>query len=94
MKKILFIFSIIGLFLFNSCSDMLDTDPTDKVSGTAIFSDAENSMTALNGIYRLMYSGNWGGGWNDENGGLPAFILVFDLMADDHIMDSGGSGWF
>ena len=94
MKKILFIFSIMGLFLFNSCSDMLDTDPTDKVSGTAIFSDAENAIASINGIYRLMYTGGWGGGWNDENGGLPAFILVFDLMADDHIMDSGGSGWF
>ena len=78
-----------------SCSDtLLDTDPTDKVSGTAIFMDAENSLTALNGIYRLMYSGNWGGDWEPENGGLPAFILAFDLMAEDHLMDGSGSGWF
>lgn len=94
MKKILFIFFLVGIFSLNSCSDMLNTDPTDRVSGTAIFSDAQNSLTALNGIYRLMYTGGWGSGWNDENGGLPAFILVFDLMAEDHIMDGSGSGWF
>lgn len=95
MKKILFIFSLVGLLFVNGCSDsILDTDPTDRVSGTAIFADAENSLTALNGMYRLMYTGGWGGSWNDENGGLPAFILQFDLMADDHIMDGSGSGWF
>lgn len=95
MKKIFFILSLIGFFFINGCSDsILDTDPTDKVSGTAIFADAENSLTALNGIYRLMYTGNWGSGWNDENGGLPAFILQFDIMAEDHVMDASGSGWY
>lgn len=94
MKKILFIFSLVGIFLFSNCADMLDTSPTDKVPGTAIFSDAEAALGAINGIYRLMYTGGWGSGWNDENGGLPAFILQFDLMAEDHIMDGSGSGWF
>lgn len=94
MKKILFIFSLVGILLFSGCSDMLDTDPTDRVSGSAIFGDAQNALTAVNGIYRTLYSGGWGSGWNDENGGLPAFILVFDLYAEDHIMDGSGSGWY
>ncbi len=95
MKKTLFILSLVGLFFINGCSDsILDTDPTDKVSGTAIFADAENSLTALNGMYRLMYTAGWGSNWTHENGGLPAFILQFDVMAEDHIMDGGGSGWF
>ena len=95
MKKILLIFSLIGALFMQSCSDtILDTDPTDKVSGTAIFMDAENSLTALNGIYRLMYTGGWGSAWEPENGGLPAYILAFDLMAEDHLMDASGSGWF
>lgn len=95
MKKIFLLLSLVGLFFVSSCSeDKLNTDPTNRVSGTAIFSDAQNSLTAINGMYRMLYTGGWGGGWNDENGGLPAFILVFDLMADDHIMDAEGSGWF
>lgn len=94
MKKILSILLALGLIISSGCSHMLDTDPTNQVSGTAIFSDAQNSLSAINGIYRLMYSGNWGTAWNDENGGLPAFILVFDLMGEDHIMDGSGSGWF
>lgn len=94
MKKIYLLFLLVGLLFFSGCSDMLDTDPTNQVSGTAIFSDAQNSLSAINGMYRLMYTGGWGGGWNDENGGLPAFILVFDLMGEDHIMDGSGSGWY
>ena len=95
MKKILLILSLVGAMFFYNCSDsILDTVPTESVSGTDIFSDAENALTAVNGIYRLLYSGEWGGGWEPENGGLPAFILAFDLLAEDHVMDAGGSGWF
>ncbi|MFA5642470.1 MAG: RagB/SusD family nutrient uptake outer membrane protein [Bacteroidales bacterium] len=94
MKKIFLLFTLVGLFTFSGCSDMLDTDPTNKVSGTAIFSDAQNSLSAINGMYRLMYTGGWGGGWEAENGGLPAFNLVFDLMGEDHVMDGSGSGWY
>ncbi len=95
MKKILIIFSLIGAMFIYSCSDsILDTVPTESVSGTDIFSDAENALVAVNGIYRLMYTGSWGSGWEPENGGLPAFILAMDLLAEDHVMDGAGSGWF
>lgn len=95
MNKLLILLSLIGsLFLYNCSDSILDTDPTDRVSGTAIFSDAQNSLTALNGIYRLMYTGGWGTSWEAENGGLPAYILTLDLMAEDHVMDASGSGWF
>lgn len=94
MKKIILILSLFGILTYSCADSILDTDPTDKVSGTAIFSDAENAMTAVNGIYRLMYSGDWGSSWQAENGGLPAYILTFDLMAEDHVMDGSGSGWF
>ena len=94
MKKIFAIIAIAALVVMTGCKkDYLDTDPTDRVSGTSIFSDAENAMTAVNGMFRLMYV-NAGGGWNSENGGLPAYILVQDLKAEDHLMDDMGSGWF
>ena len=37
MKKVLYIFSLIGLLAFSSCADELNTEPTDKVSGSTIF---------------------------------------------------------
>lgn len=95
MKRIIILLSLVGAISFYSCSDsLLDTVPTEKVSGTDIFSSAENALTAVNGIYRLLYSGEWGGGWEAENGGFPAYRLTFDLLAEDHVMDGSGSGWF
>ena len=38
MKKIFAIIAVLALFTFAGCkSEFLDTDPTDRVSGTAIF---------------------------------------------------------
>ena len=55
MKKVLYIFSLIGLLAFSSCADELNTEPTDKVSGSTIFADASSAETAINGIYRMLY---------------------------------------
>jgi len=95
MKKIFAILSVLVLFSFTACKkDYLETNPTDRVSGPTIFSDAENAMTAVNGMLRLLYIGGWGSSWAHENGGLPAYILVQDIKAEDHVMDGTGSGWF
>jgi hypothetical protein len=76
MKKIILILSLFGILTYSCADSILDTDPTDKVSGTAIFSDAENAMTAVNGIYRLMYSGNWGSSWEAEMEDCPHISLL------------------
>ena len=94
MKKIFAIIALAALVTLTGCKkDYLDTDPTDRVSGTTIFSDAENAMTAVNGMFRLLYV-NAGGNWASENGGLPAYLLVQDLKGEDHLMDDMGSGWY
>jgi hypothetical protein len=95
MKKIFAIFSVLALLAFAGCKeDFLETNPTDRVAGPTIFSDAENAMTAVNGLIRLLYVGGWGSSWGAENGGLPAYILVQDIKGEDHVMDGTGSGWF
>lgn len=96
MKKIFAILSVLVLVAsFTACKkDYLETNPTDRVSGPTIFSDAENAMSAVNGMLRLLYIGGWGSSWAHENGGLPAYILVQDLKGEDHVMDGSGSGWF
>lgn len=63
MKKVLYIFSLIGLLAFSSCADELNTEPTDKVSGSTIFADASSAETAINGVYRMLYVAGWSSNW-------------------------------
>lgn len=94
MKKLFYIFLFMGTFLFSSCSDELETFPTDMVSGEMMLSNADGAQSILNGVYRAMYSSGWGSSWLDENSGIMAYNLVGDLMAEDHIMADMGNGWF
>lgn len=94
MKKFIYILSLVGLMGFSSCSDELNTEPTDKVSGSTIFSDVTSAESAINGIYRLLYTAGWSSSWGTENCGLMAIPLLADLMAEDHLMYAQGQGWF
>ena len=94
MKNIVYIFMLIGALLLGSCSDMLETYPTEMVSGEQILSNADGAQTVMNGIYRAMYTADWGSGWLDENSGIMAYTLVGSLMGEDHLMDASGNGWF
>ena len=93
-KKFIYICSLVGLMLFSSCSDELNTEPTDQVSGSQVFADATSAEAAINGIYRMMYVAGWSSDWGTENCGLTAINLLADLMAEDHLMYSQGQGWF
>lgn len=93
MKKIIYILSAAGLLTLGACSDQLETNPTDKVSGTIIFSDANGAETAMNGIYRATYA-SWGDNWAHENPGFTGIYLAADLMGEDHLMRGQGQGWF
>lgn len=94
MKKILSIFSLVGLLAFSSCSDDLNTEPTNKVSGSVIMADASSAEAAINGIYRAMYVSGWSTNWASENFGQTSINLLADLMAEDHLMLEQGQGWF
>jgi hypothetical protein len=88
---IIIIFSV-GIF---SCQDQLDTNPTDSTSGDILFSDVQKANVALNGIYRAMYvADEWSDGWEPEEFGTTSFTLTYDLMGEDMVQHSEGSGWF
>jgi len=88
---ILLIFSVVTF----SCQDELDTNPTDSTSGEVLFADVEKANVALNGIYRAMYvADEWSGRWADEEFGVTAFTLTYDLMGEDMVQNEEGSGWF
>lgn len=94
MRKLLYILMLGGAVFFSSCSDELETNPTNKVSGPVIFDNATSAETALNGIYRTLYVAGWSQNWATENNGITSIILLADLMAEDHLMKEQGQGWF
>lgn len=94
MKRIIYMLSVAGLLTLGACSDQLETNPTDKVTGSIIFKDANGAETAMNGVYRATYVAGWGTGWADENPGFVGIYLAGDLMSEDHLMLSQGQGWF
>ncbi len=95
MKKFYYILLLSGLMLsLNACSDELDTEPTNQISGSTLFSDASRAEAAINGIYRMMYIAGWSASWSAENFGQTAINLMGDLMGEDHVMYAQGQGWF
>ena len=98
MKKI-FKYTFIGLIgalSLNSCSgDLLDTTPTDSMSGSTLMSDGTNALIPLNGIYRSMYTPGWSTTGNTHQCfGISAYNLMAEVMGEDFVMASSGSGWF
>lgn len=95
MKRIIYATAVLGLLAMVSCSeDSLNTSPAGQLSGEEIFSDPNKAQSAVDGIYRLMYTNGWGTGWADEQPGLTGFTLVRSLMGEDHLMYNQGNGWF
>ena len=94
MKKILYVLALVGICSFSSCGDALDTNPTDKVSGSLIFGNADAAQVAMNGVYRALFVNGWSVNWSHENPGLMTMNLVKDLQGEDHLMANQGQGWF
>lgn len=95
MKKLFSLILLSGMMLgFNSCSDELDTEPTDAVSGSTIFAEAESAESAINGIYRLMYTAGWTDSNQHQNFGQTSINMIGECMAEDFVMYDMGSGWF
>lgn len=96
MKKLFYILLTAGLMtgVTTSCNDELDTQPSNQVSGSIIFADAESAESAINGIYRLMYVAGWSNANTHQNFGQTSINIIGDVMAEDHVMYDMGSGWF
>ncbi|MGL5318450.1 MAG: RagB/SusD family nutrient uptake outer membrane protein [Bacteroidales bacterium] len=95
MKNLYKVLLLSGLLVGSvSCSDFLDTNPTDKTSGTTIFKDARNAEVAMNGIYRATYVSGWSVGNEHQNFGIQSSTMVAELMGDDYVQAEQGNGWF
>ena len=97
MKKIFFaLMTLATLLSFSACNkELLNTNPTDAVSGDTIFTDTDGAMMALNGTFRFFWQ--WGAtttGNYHQCFGPQSYNLMADLMGEDMVMADQGSGWF
>ncbi len=97
MKTIIKYFTVAVLVgvLFAACSkEQLDTNPTDRVSGTTIFSSEHGAKTAINGAYSLFWRYSYVSGNTAQAYGHESTLLAEDLMADDMVqMAFNWFGW-
>lgn len=81
---------------FISCnSELLDTNPTDAVSGDTMFDNTDGGFMALNGAIRFFWQ--WGmttTGNYHQCVGPQGYNLMADLMGEDMVQAAAGSGWF
>ena len=97
MKKILFaLMALATLLSFSACNkELLNTNPTDAVSGDTIFTDTDGALMALNGTFRFMWQ--WGAtttGNYHQCFGPQSYNLMADLMGEDFVQAAAGNGWF
>jgi len=86
IKYLSIIVAFIGVLLMQSCSETyLDTQPTDRVSSSDVYTSTKGGISVLNGIYRYMYSYNTYDrtrGRHDDFG-QHSINLALDVMSDD-----------
>ena len=63
---------VVGLML-GACSDNLNTEPTTSTTSEVVFRDVTSAQTAMNGIYRYMYTAGWSVNWSAETVAYPVF---------------------
>lgn len=83
---------IVVSLLFQSCSkDRLQKDPTAAIPPATIFATVDNSWTAINGVYKFLYS-QWYS--SQALGGQSGNIIYMEVLAEDFVMPEQSNGWF
>lgn len=75
----------------SSCSDFLDTNPSESVSDQDVFKTTQGAQAALNGCYRDLRAYNSGGGDRWDDIGIPSLQMTFDACGEDVIV---WGGWY
>ena len=96
MKKIFYALMVLATLSLAACNkELLNTNPTDRVSGDTVFGDTEGGLMALNGMIRMMWEWGWSVTGNAHQAiGPEGYNLMADLMGEDMVMAASGNGWF
>ena len=95
MKKIFYVLGLVAATSLVGCDqDLLNTAPTDEISAETMITDATGAQVAVSGIYTYMYQTAGASSWAQENYGILAKTLAFDLMGEDNYIYDAGSQWY
>ena len=100
MKKLIkiSIFGLLPLMMVSCKKDYLTTSPSDQITVVQIFPTTTTGKTAIEGIYRVMFSHAaavpYGTGSLHSDFGQKAYDIVNDLMGNDMVVNKQGYGWF
>ena len=96
MKKILYVLIALATLSLTACEkELLNTNPTDRVSGDTVFTDTDGGLMALNGLYRALWEWGWATTGNYHQViGPEGYGLMADLMGEDMVQAASGNGWF
>lgn len=83
MKRISIILALIAGLCFSCSDDFLDTAPTDQISDGDVFKTPAGAQAVLDGVLRRMRSLPMEDNPADDNFGVKAFDLQWDLMGED-----------
>lgn len=78
-------------FFIQSCSKQLQKDPTASVPPATVFATVQNSWSAINGIYKYLYS-QWYS--SQDLGGQSGNMLYMEVMGEDFVLPEQSNGWF
>lgn len=96
MKKTFIAILAFAAIFASSCNpELLNTNPTDAVSGDSMMEETSGGFIALNGTIRAF----WQWGWTTTGNyhqcvGPMGYALMADLMGDDMVQAASGNGWF
>ena len=94
IKYIAFIFcaGVMTSSLF-SCSDFLETNPSESVSDNAVFVTTQGAQAALNGCYSHLRIRDGGGAGREDDRGISAMQMTFDVCGEDMVVWGGWYGY-
>lgn len=96
-RKLILAISIAVAGFGFGCSEQLNTVPTTDVGDADLYANTSNAEVAMNGIYKMLYTANneqIGTEWNVQQcHGLATINMIGDIMAEDYVQASAGSGW-
>ena len=82
MKNIYIVVLLSLVVLFNGCKeDFLETTSTQTVDEQAVFNDTQSAMLAVNGLHKLMWTGDLSS--SAFYGGYDMLMIWYEVMGDD-----------
>ena len=87
MRTLPLFFAVILLFVYSCDDQYLETQPTNQVSGEAVFQTADGVQTLLDGVLRDMRSQHGSPNQHDQFG-VKAIDLCIDLMGEDIVPET------